>query len=195
MVMGITTTLIGVLPSYGQIGNWAPLLLLLLRLIQGFGAGAEFAGAAMLAVEFSPPQRRGFHGSWSQIGVAIGLAFAVGTFWLARHLPESDFMSWEWRIPFLASSVVLIVGLWLRVEIARSVREKVDELRGIVFDRLLDLEPEVALAAVGALEIAPDFVPEQRQLGGKPPAAGLSSGLAWLMNTTRRSGVGGGWGT
>lgn len=110
MVMGITTTLIGVLPSYGQIGNWAPLLLLLLRLIQGFGAGAEFAGAAMLAVEFSPPQRRGFHGSWSQIGVAIGLAFAVGTFWLAgtfrnRTSCRGSGASHSWPVRSSSSSV------------------------------------------------------------------------------------------
>jgi MHS family shikimate/dehydroshikimate transporter-like MFS transporter len=120
MVMGVTTTLIGLLPTYSQIGEWAPLLLLVLRLVQGFGAGAEFAGAAILAVEFSPPQRRGFFGSWSQIGVAIGLAAAVGAFWLAQQLPEAEFMSWGWRIPFLASSVVLLVGLWIRARIGES---------------------------------------------------------------------------
>jgi MFS transporter, MHS family, shikimate and dehydroshikimate transport protein len=120
MVMGVTTTLIGVLPTYSQIGEWAPILLLMLRLVQGFGAGAEFAGAAILAVEFSPPQRRGFFGSWSQIGVAIGLAAAVGVFWIAQQLPESEFMSWGWRIPFLASSIVLLVGLWIRARIGES---------------------------------------------------------------------------
>lgn len=120
MVMGITTTLIGLLPTYGQIGNLAPILLLVLRLMQGFGAGAEFAGAAILAVEFAPTNRRGFYGSWSQIGVAIGLAAAVGVFWLAQKLPEAQFMSWGWRIPFLMSSVVLLVGLWIRVRIGES---------------------------------------------------------------------------
>lgn len=120
MVMGITTVLIGVLPTYAQIGAWAPVLLLVLRLIQGFGAGAEFAGAAILAVEFSPVVRRGFYGSWSQIGVAIGLAAAVAVFWLAQQLPTDQFMSWGWRIPFLASSVVLLVGLWIRVKIGES---------------------------------------------------------------------------
>jgi MFS family permease len=120
VVMGITTVLIGVLPTYGQIGAWAPVLLLLLRLIQGFGAGAEFAGAAILAVEFSPVRRRGFYGSWSQIGVAIGLAAAVAAFWLAQRLPQDQFMSWGWRIPFLASSIVLLVGLWIRARIGES---------------------------------------------------------------------------
>jgi len=120
IVMGLTTTLIGVLPTYGQIGELAPILLLVLRLVQGFGAGAEFAGAAILAVEFSPSNRRGFYGSWSQIGVAIGLAAAVGIFWLAQKLPEAQFMSWGWRIPFLMSSIVLLVGLWIRVRIGES---------------------------------------------------------------------------
>jgi len=120
MVMGITTTLIGMLPTYNQIGNLAPVLLLVLRLIQGFGAGAEFAGAAILAVEFAPSDRRGFYGSWSQIGVAIGLAAAVGVFWLAQKLPEEQFMSWGWRIPFLMSALVLLVGLWIRVRIGES---------------------------------------------------------------------------
>jgi MFS transporter, MHS family, shikimate and dehydroshikimate transport protein len=120
MVMGVTTTLIGVLPTYNQIGIWAPVLLVLLRLTQGFGAGAEFAGAAILAVEFSPIHRRGFFGSWSQIGVAIGLAGAVGVFWLAQRLPESQFMSWGWRVPFLASSIVLLVGIWIRLRISES---------------------------------------------------------------------------
>jgi MFS transporter, MHS family, shikimate and dehydroshikimate transport protein len=120
MVMGITTTLIGILPTYGQIGAWAPILLLILRLTQGFGAGAEFAGAAILAVEFSPVKRRGFYGSWSQIGVAIGLALAVVAFWLAQRLPTDQFMSWGWRVPFLASSVVLVVGLWIRARIGES---------------------------------------------------------------------------
>jgi MFS transporter, MHS family, shikimate and dehydroshikimate transport protein len=120
MIMGITTTLIGMLPTYNQIGNLAPILLLILRLLQGFGAGAEFAGAAILAVEFAPAKRRGFYGSWSQIGVAIGLAAAVGVFWLAQRLPEAQFMSWGWRIPFLMSSAVLLVGLWIRVRIGES---------------------------------------------------------------------------
>ena len=120
MVMGISTVLIGVLPTSRQIGEWAPVLLLILRLVQGFGAGAEFAGAAILAVEFSPPQQRGFFGSWSQIGVAIGLGVAVGAYWLAQRLPEAEFMSWGWRVPFLASSVVLVVGLWIRARIGES---------------------------------------------------------------------------
>jgi MHS family shikimate/dehydroshikimate transporter-like MFS transporter len=120
MIMGVTTTLIGLLPTYNQIGVAAPILLVVLRLAQGFGAGAEFAGAAIMAVEYSPAHRRGFFGSWSQIGVAIGLAGASGAFALAQLLPESAFMSWGWRIPFLASSVVLLVGTWIRLRISET---------------------------------------------------------------------------
>jgi MHS family shikimate/dehydroshikimate transporter-like MFS transporter len=118
--MGVTTTLIGLLPTYNQIGLAAPILLVVLRLAQGFGAGAEFAGAAIMAVEYSPVHRRGFFGSWSQIGVALGLAGASGAFALAQLLPESAFMSWGWRIPFLLSSLVLLVGTWIRLRISET---------------------------------------------------------------------------
>lgn len=140
MVMGITTTLIGLLPTYTQIGNLAPILLLVLRLIQGFGAGAEFAGAAILAVEFAPANRRGYYGSWSQIGVAIGLAAAVGVFLIVQKLPEADFMSWGWRIPFLMSSVVLLVGLWIRVRIGESpVFEKIQAENKVARSPLIEV--------------------------------------------------------
>jgi MHS family shikimate/dehydroshikimate transporter-like MFS transporter len=120
VIMGVTTTLIGLLPTYNQIGVAAPVLLVVLRLAQGFGAGAEFAGAAIMAVEYSPAHRRGFFGSWPQIGVAIGLAGASGAFALAQLLPEDQFMSWGWRIPFLASSLVLLVGTWIRLRISET---------------------------------------------------------------------------
>lgn len=140
MVMGITTTLIGLLPTYTQIGNLAPILLLVLRLIQGFGAGAEFAGAAILAVEFAPTNRRGYYGSWSQIGVAIGLAAAVGVFLIVQKLPEAEFMSWGWRIPFLMSSVVLLVGLWIRVRIGESpVFEQIQAENKVVRSPLIEV--------------------------------------------------------
>lgn len=119
-IMGLTTTAIGLVPSHAQIGVLAPILLILLRIAQGFGAGAEFAGAAILAVEYSPPDRRGFFGSWPQIGVAIGLAAASGVFALAQLLPQAQFISWGWRIPFVASSVILLVGAWIRLHISET---------------------------------------------------------------------------
>ena len=117
LIMGVTTTAIGLIPSYDQIGIAAPILLIVLRMAQGFGAGAEFAGAAILAVEYSPPNRRGFFGSWPQIGVAIGLASASAIFALAQLLPKEQFLSWGWRVPFVASIIVLLVGAWIRLRI------------------------------------------------------------------------------
>ena len=120
LIMGVTTTAIGLIPSYDQIGIAAPILLIVLRMAQGFGAGAEFAGAAILAVEYSPPNRRGFFGSWPQIGVAIGLASASAIFALAQLLPKEQFLSWGWRVPFVASIIVLLVGAWIRLRINES---------------------------------------------------------------------------
>ena len=120
IIMGATTTLIGLLPTYGQVGVWAPALLVFLRMAQGFGAGAEFAGAAIMAVEYAPVERRGYFGSWPQIGVAIGLAASSAVFTLIELLPEGQFTSWGWRIPFVASSLVLMVGTWIRLRVSET---------------------------------------------------------------------------
>lgn len=120
IIMGATTTAIGLIPGHDQIGVAAPILLIALRIAQGFGAGAEFAGAAILAVEYSPPSRRGFFGSWPQTGVAIGLASASAAFALVQLLPKDQFMSWGWRIPFVASFLLLLVGAWIRLHISES---------------------------------------------------------------------------
>jgi MHS family shikimate/dehydroshikimate transporter-like MFS transporter len=153
VIMGVTTTLIGLLPTYDQIGVAAPILLVIMRLAQGFGAGAEFAGAAIMAVECSPPQRRGFFGSWPQIGVAIGLAGASGAFALAQLLPEEQFMSWGWRIPFLASSAVLLVGTWIRLRISETpVFEEVQKENKVVRSPLVEVlkaQPKSFLAVLG----------------------------------------------
>lgn len=116
LIMGVGTTLIGALPTYDQIGYLAPVLLLVLRILQGFGAGAEWGGAALMSVEHAPRHRRGFYGSFTQIGVPVGMLMATGAFTLARSLTGSEaFMSWGWRIPFLASAVLIIVGFVIRI--------------------------------------------------------------------------------
>src|SRR5699024_8297035 len=115
-IMGVGTTLIGVLPTFAQIGVWAPILLLLLRILQGFGAGAEWGGAALMSVEHATKNRRGFYGSFTQIGVPIGMLMATGAFTLTRALSGSEaFMSWGWRIPFLASAILIVVGFIIRI--------------------------------------------------------------------------------
>lgn len=116
LIMGIGTTLIGALPTFAQIGYWAPILLLLLRIFQGFGAGAEWGGAALMSVEHATKNRRGFYGSFTQIGVPVGMLMATGAFTLTRALAGSDaFMTWGWRIPFLASAILIIVGFIIRI--------------------------------------------------------------------------------
>lgn len=118
LIMGIATTLLGLLPSYAQIGIWAPVLLLILRLLQGFGAGAEWGGAALMSVEHAPAKKRGFYGSFTQLGVPAGMLLAVGSFALARTAFDNEFfMLWGWRLPFLASALLIIVGLVIRLKL------------------------------------------------------------------------------
>jgi MFS transporter, MHS family, shikimate and dehydroshikimate transport protein len=117
MLMGFGTFLVGLLPTYEQIGILAPILLVLLRLLQAVGLGGEWGGAVLLVAESAPVQRRGLFGSFVQLGNPIGRLVATGVFAMAVRLPESDFLSWGWRIPFLASALLIIVGLIIRFQI------------------------------------------------------------------------------
>ncbi|RLZ02536.1 MFS transporter [Kocuria tytonicola] len=118
--MGVATTLIGLLPTYGQIGVAAPILLILLRVLQGFSAGGEWGGAALMSVEHAPVNKRGLFGAYPQIGVPIGMLMAtLFMFALTTTLTPEQFESWGWRVPFLFSIVLIFVG-WL---IRRSVDE------------------------------------------------------------------------
>lgn len=113
-MMGGATVLIGLLPGYDTIGVWAPILLVLLRLIQGLGIGGEWGGALLLAYEYAAPNRRGLFGSVPQMGVTIGMLLATLAMTLMSLLPDEQFMSWGWRIPFLASAGLVFLGLWVR---------------------------------------------------------------------------------
>jgi len=117
MLMGFGTFLVGLLPTYEQIGILAPILLVLLRLLQAVGLGGEWGGAVLLVAESAPAQRRGLFGSFVQLGNPIGRLVATGVFALAVRLPEGDFLSWGWRIPFLASALLVVVGLIIRFQI------------------------------------------------------------------------------
>lgn len=119
VLMGTATTLIGVLPTYAAIGVWAPILLILLRLLQGFGAGGEYAGAVVLSVEHGDQKRRGLAGAWAPTGFALATLLSTGVFQIATLLPDDAFHSWGWRVPFLLGSVLLIVGYFIR----RSIDE------------------------------------------------------------------------
>jgi MFS family permease len=121
LLMGLSTVLIGVLPGYAAIGTLAPLLLCLLRFGQGFGLGGEWGGAALLAVENAPRGWENRFGAAPQMGAPIGFLFSNGLFLLlGLSLSEADFLAWGWRIPFLASAVLVVLGLWIRLRIAET---------------------------------------------------------------------------
>ena len=120
LIMGVATFLIGLLPTYASVGIWAPILLLVLRVFQGIGIGGEWGGAVLMAVEHSPTGRRGFYGSWPQIGVPAGLLLSAGMVYLLSYLPENDFFTWGWRIAFLISAVLVAIGLYIRLKIMET---------------------------------------------------------------------------
>ncbi|MDQ0673337.1 MULTISPECIES: MFS transporter [Micrococcaceae] len=121
VMMGAATALIGMLPTYAQIGAWAPVLLILLRIIQGFSAGGEWGGAALMAVEHAPLNKRGLFGAYPQIGVPVGMILATGLlFFLNTSMSKEDFAAWGWRMPFLLSIVLIVVGYLIRRAVAES---------------------------------------------------------------------------
>ena len=117
--MGIASTLIGLVPNFESIGWWAAVALVVLRIVQGLSAGAEWGGSALLSVEHAPVRKRGFFGSFTQIGSAAGMLLATSAFFLVQNLltPE-QFASFGWRIPFLASALLVGLGLWIRLGVA-----------------------------------------------------------------------------
>ena len=119
--MGLSTALIGLLPTYAAIGIAAPILLILLRILQGFSAGGEWGGAALMAVEHAPTARRGFFGAFPQIGVPVGMILATSTLFVITSLLTPDqFLAWGWRIPFLLSIVLIGVGYVIRRAVEES---------------------------------------------------------------------------
>jgi MHS family shikimate/dehydroshikimate transporter-like MFS transporter len=119
-IMGLSTFAIGLLPNYASIGVFAPILLILLRIIQGIGLGGEWGGASLMVIEHSPQNQRGLYGSFVQIGFPIGLVLATLVFGLVTKLPEADFQSYGWRIPFLASIVLLAIGTFIRSRVPET---------------------------------------------------------------------------
>ena len=123
MMMGVSTALIGLLPTYDSIGWYAPLALVVLRALQGFAVGGEWGGAALMAVESAPEGKKAFYSSGVQVGYGVGLVLATGIVSILTHTLGNDaFMSWGWRIPFLVSIVLVLVAAWIR-----STMEESDE--------------------------------------------------------------------
>src|SRR6478735_7131916 len=119
--MGISTVLIGTLPPYSAVGVIAPVLLALCRFGQGLGLGGEWGGAVLLAVENAPPGKRAWYGMFPQLGAPVGFLFAGSTFLaLSKWLTNEQFFSFGWRLPFLASAVLVLVGLYVRLTITET---------------------------------------------------------------------------
>jgi len=153
ILMGAATTLVGFLPTYAQIGVAAPILLILLRVLQGISAGGEWGGAVLMAVEHAPKQRRGLFGSFPQIGVPIGLllASAVNAV-MALIAPGDAFLEWGWRVPFFLSIVLIIVGYWVRRRVEESpvfaeMAERKEQVSVPVATLFAKFTPLVLLAA------------------------------------------------
>src|SRR6478609_708620 len=153
LIMGLGTALIGLLPSYDQIGVWAPVALVVLRVLQGIGVGGEYGGAVLLAVEYAPPGRRGFFGSFAHIGVPGGLLLASGAFSVASLLPDTAFLAWGWRACFLISILLLAVGAWIRLSIMetpafRQVQAE-KEISAVPVGELFRRQPRTLLLGMG----------------------------------------------
>lgn len=127
--MGAATMLIGLLPTYATIGIAAPILLVACRLVQGIAVGGEWGGAVLMAIEHAPAHKRGFYGSIVQIGFPLGLALGTLSFFALAYLDEEQFRSWGWRLPFLASALLVVIGTYIRLRVEetpdfeRNVRE------------------------------------------------------------------------
>lgn len=121
LTMGVSTVVIGILPTYEQIGVIAPLLLAICRFGQGFGLGGEWGGAVLLATENAPPGKRSWYGMFPQLGAPLGLFLSSGVFWILLHfMSQEALLSWGWRVPFIASIVLVAVGLWVRLSITET---------------------------------------------------------------------------
>jgi MFS transporter, MHS family, shikimate and dehydroshikimate transport protein len=154
-IMGLATAAIGLLPTFETIGIWAPVLLVVLRILQGFAVGGEWGGAVLMTVEHAPDHKRGFYSSWVQMGVPAGIVLANGVFLLFEtSLSEEAFLAWGWRVPFLLSIVLVAVGLYVRLRIEESpaftqIHEHHAETQRPVMDVIRN-QPRNVLISLGA---------------------------------------------
>jgi len=155
LIMGLATFLIGCLPTHASIGILAPILLVLLRFAQGIGVGGEWGGAVLMAVEHAPKGKRGFYGSWPQMGVPAGLLLSTVVFTVAQNLTTEDqFMAWGWRLPFLVSIVLVSVGLFVRLAVLESpaftaVKESGGQAEEMPIVELVKTQKRDVLTAMG----------------------------------------------
>ena len=150
-IMGVATFAMGLLPTYDQVGWWAPALLVMLRVVQGLAAGGEWGGGVLMITENAPPHRRGFFGAWSQAGVSLGFVISSLAFFLARQLPDADFYAWGWRIPFLASVMIFAAGIFIRKRVMETASSTADaEHASLPVVALLRRYPRALMLGIGA---------------------------------------------
>jgi metabolite-proton symporter len=154
LIMGVATVLIGLLPTYQQIGMAAPILLVLLRVLQGIGLGGEWGGAVLMAYEYADENQKGYYASLPQVGLAIGLCLSSGVVALLASLPDADFLAWGWRVAFIASILLVVVGLYIRLKIIetpefQAVKEK-NAVAKMPFVEMIKGYPVSILLGMGA---------------------------------------------
>lgn len=155
LIMGVATFLIALVPTYAQIGIWAPILLLVLRIFQGIGLGGEWGGAVLMAFEYAPKEKRGLYASLPQIGLSIGLCLASGIVALLSYvLTDAQFLAWGWRVAFLISVTLVAVGVYIRLNIMETpefarVKELQKEAR-IPFTEMISRHGGNVIAGMGA---------------------------------------------
>ncbi|WP_022721150.1 MFS transporter [Rhodopseudomonas sp. B29] len=155
MIMGVSTFLIGLVPTYAQIGIWAPIALLALRVLQGIGLGGEWGGAVLMTYEYAPPEKRGLYASLPQIGLSIGLCLASGVVALLSFtLTNEQFLAWGWRLAFVLSFVLVLIGLYIRLNIMETPEfAKLKDTRTeakIPFATMITDYPREVMAGMGA---------------------------------------------
>ncbi|MEU6842108.1 MFS transporter [Streptomyces sp. NPDC046716] len=159
LLMGLSTACVGLLPGYSTLGVWAPILLVLLRFLQGVGLGGEWGGAALLAVEHAPRGKRGLFAAFPQLGPSVGFFAATGIFWLlSETLSDDAFTSWGWRVPFLLSFLLVAVGLFVRLKISETpvfqkVMDQQEASRAPAFE-VFKRHPKEILLGAGGMVIA-----------------------------------------
>ena len=154
MLMGLATFCVGLLPTYGQVGVLAPVLLVALRFVQGFGVGGEWGGAVLMVVEHADKERRGLFASWVQAGVPVGMLLSTGVFSVVTRLPETAFVAWGWRVPFLLGILLTGIGFFIRLRVLESpVFEQAKNVRPapkLPILEVLHTHPRSVLLAMGA---------------------------------------------
>ncbi|KAA8918281.1 MFS transporter [Xanthomonas sontii] len=161
LTMGLSTVLIGLLPGYDRIGLWAPALLVLCRFGQGLGLGGEWGGAVLLATENAPPGKRAWYGMFPQLGAPLGFLLCSGIFLLlGALLDEAQFLRWGWRIPFVASALLVITGLWVRLRIHETpdFQRALDRNERVRLPMQTVLSQHVGATALGTFAVLATFV-------------------------------------